>query len=107
MIPTVLYAQGTSPGAAPNPWIGMAPILIIVVIFYFILFLPMRRKQKQTQKMLEALKSGDRVVTTGGIFGTVAGVAGDIVQLKIASNVKIDIAKSGIAGPAPENKESE
>lgn len=109
MIPTLLHAQGAGgqPGGAPSFLISMLPMLLILGVFYFIMIMPMRKKQKALQNLLDALKSGDRVVTTGGIFGTVVGVSGDIVQLKISSNVKIDIAKSGIAGLAPEHKESD
>jgi preprotein translocase subunit YajC len=77
-------------------------ILIIFSIFYFIVFRPMRKRQRETEQMLGALKNGDRVVTNGGIYGTVAGVSDDIVQLRISDHVKIQIAKSAIARLASE-----
>jgi preprotein translocase subunit YajC len=77
-------------------------ILIIFAIFYFIVFRPMRKRQRETEQMLGALKSGDRVVTNGGIYGTVTGVSDDVVQLRIADHVKIQIAKSAIARMASE-----
>ena len=107
MIPSLLYAQGTGPASQPNPLLSLAPFFLILIVFYFLLIAPMRKKQKKQQQMIEALKAGDRVITTGGILGTIASITGDIVQLKIASNVKIDIARSGIAGLAPESKEPE
>lgn len=83
-----------------NPLMALMPIIIMLVIFYLLLFLPMRRRQKKHQDMLAKLTKGDRVVTTGGIFGTVLGVEDDIVQLKVAENVKLQVARSAIAGLA-------
>lgn len=71
-------------------------ILVIFGIFYFIVFRPMRKRQREMERMLAALKNGDRVVTNGGIYGTVVGVADDVVQLRIADHVKIQVAKSAI-----------
>ena len=107
MIPSLLYAQGNGPGAAQNPLISMIPFFLILIVFYFLLIMPMRKKQKKLKQLLDSLKAGERVVTTGGIYGTIVAVTGDVVQLKVASNVKIDIAKSGIAGLAAEHKESD
>jgi len=100
MLSSLLYAQGTGGSAQPNPLISLLPFFLILVVFYFLLIAPMRKKQKKLQQVLDALKAGDQVITTGGIYGTVVSLDGDIVQLKIASNVKIEIAKSGIAGQA-------
>jgi len=72
-------------------------MLLIFGVFYFLLIAPARKKQKQHGEMLQSLKNGDRVVTTGGIYGTVVGVADHVVQLRIADQVKIDVAKNAIA----------
>ena len=84
------------------------PTLILVAlmfaIFYFLLIAPARKKQKRLQGMINNLKNGDRVVTTGGIYGTVVGISEQIVQLRIAEKVKIDISKSAIAGLVTEDK---
>jgi preprotein translocase subunit YajC len=77
-------------------------ILVIFAIFYFIVFRPMRKRQRETEQMLGALKNGDRVVTNGGIYGTVVGVSDDVVQLRIADHVKIQVTKSSIARLASE-----
>jgi preprotein translocase subunit YajC len=77
-------------------------ILIIFSIFYFIVFRPMRKKQRETEQMIAELKNGDRVVTNGGIYGTVVGVSDDVVQLRVADHVKIQVAKSAIARLASE-----
>jgi preprotein translocase subunit YajC len=77
-------------------------ILVIFGIFYFIVFRPMRKRQREMEQMIAALKNGDRVVTNGGIYGTVVGVSDDVVQLRIADHVKIQVAKSAIARLASE-----
>jgi preprotein translocase subunit YajC len=77
-----------------------SPIVMMVIvlgIFYVMLILPQQRQRKKTQQMLAALKSGDKVITNSGIYGTINGIDGDTVILKIADQVKIRIARSAIA----------
>ncbi len=107
MIPSLSSSPGNGPGGMPSMLIMVIQVALILIVFYFLLIRPMRQKQKKLQQLIDSLKAGDRVVTTGGIYGTIVAVAGDVVQLKVASNVKIDIAKSGIAGLAAENRASE
>jgi len=76
----------------------LVPYLLIFVVFYFILIAPARKKQKKHSEMISNLKPGDRVVTNGGIYGTVVGVGDDLLQLRIADKVKIDVAKNAVAG---------
>lgn len=71
------------------------PVLIFVV-FYFMLIRPQQKKQKETQKMLESLRSGDKVVTTSGILGTVTNVKEKTVIVRIADNVKVELLRSAI-----------
>lgn len=85
-------------GGGQNMLISMAPILIMFGIFYVLLILPMRKRQKALQQTIEALKKGDRVVTTGGFYGEIAAVEEGSLLLKIADNVKVRVAKSAIAG---------
>jgi preprotein translocase subunit YajC len=85
-----------------NQLLQLAPLFLIFVLFYVLLILPMRKRQKALQQMVENLKKGDRVVTSGGMYGEVAAVAGAAVVLKIADNVKVKIAKSAITGLEPE-----
>jgi preprotein translocase subunit YajC len=73
------------------------PIVAIIAIFYFLVIAPANKQRKKTQEMLDALKKGDRVLTTGGIYGSVQGIETDVVYLKIADNVKIKIARSAVA----------
>lgn len=78
-------------------WGQFIPLVGMVLIFYFIVWVPMRRRQKAFQAMVEALKKGDRVVTTGGLYGEVVSVDSSTVILKIADTVKVKVAKSAIA----------
>jgi preprotein translocase subunit YajC len=74
----------------------MGPLILMVVIFYFILIRPQQKQQKQLKVMLEALKVGDRVLTSGGILGIVSQVKEKIVVVKIAENTKVEMLRSGI-----------
>jgi preprotein translocase subunit YajC len=74
------------------------PLILIMVIFYFLMILPAQRRQKKVTEMLGALKNGDKVITTGGIYGTIVGLEGDTLQLRIAEQVKMKVARSAIAG---------
>jgi preprotein translocase subunit YajC len=84
--------------AMPDVFIQFAPIVFIGLIFYVLIFLPMKKKQKKADAMIAALKSGDKVITNGGIYGVVAGVKDRTLILKVADQVKIEIAKSAVAG---------
>ena len=95
-----LMAQSTTGG-----WTQFVPLVLIMVIFYVLLILPAQRRQKKVNEMLTALKSGDKVITSGGIYGTIVGIEGDAVQLRIADQVRIKVARSAIAGVQAESKE--
>jgi len=91
----------------------LLPFILIFVIFYFLLIRPQQKKQKQAQKdretMLKALKAGDKIVTTGGIYGTIVAVRekDDTVQLRIAQSVSVEAERSAIARLQPSEKETE
>ena len=87
-------------GQQGNAFFGLLPIVIVFGIFYLMLFLPMRRRQKKHQELLGKLTKGDRVVTNGGMFGTVVSAEGDVLELRIAENVKVQVARNAIAGLA-------
>jgi preprotein translocase subunit YajC len=95
-------------GAAPtvNPTIAMlvqyGPILLIFVIMYFLLIRPQQTQQKRMQERLKALKKGDRVVTSGGILGTVVGVDDAKVVLKVSDDVKLEFLKSAVVSVVTE-----
>jgi len=69
-----------------------------MVIFYFLMILPQQRRQKKVAEMLRNLKTGDKVITNGGIYGTIAGLDDDSVQLRVAEQVKIKVSRAAIAG---------
>lgn len=83
---------------------ALLPMLLIFVGFWFLLVMPQRRKQKEHQKMLEALKAGEKVVTIGGIYGTITAVKPDRFRLQISENTHIEVTKSAVQTkdvPAP------
>ena len=75
---------------------ALVPFILVFVIFYLLIIMPSRRKQKRHQEMVEQLKPGDKVITSGGIHGTVMAVQADKIELKISANVKVDITKNAI-----------
>jgi preprotein translocase subunit YajC len=92
--------------ASPTSGImAFLPLVLIMVIFYVLLIMPAQRRQKKTQSMLGALKTGDKVVTTGGLYGTIVGMDGDAIQLRIADQVKVKVARSAVAGVESDVKE--
>jgi preprotein translocase subunit YajC len=91
--------------SAGNGLIAFLPLAIIMVIFYVLLILPAQRRQKKTQSMLDQLKTGDKVVTNGGLYGTIVALDGDAIQLRIADQVKVKVARSAVAGLQAESKE--
>jgi preprotein translocase subunit YajC len=80
----------------PTAFLQFLPIVAIGLIFYFIVFLPNKKRQRALQDMLNNLKNGDKIITSGGIYGVVAGIKEDRVQLKVADQVKIEISKNAI-----------
>jgi preprotein translocase subunit YajC len=98
-IATTMFAMmpADPTGAGPSPFSMLLPILGMLVIFYFLLIRPQQKRQKEMQKMLAGVKKGDRVVTASGMYGVVVGVKDDVVVLKIADNVKVEMLKSAIS----------
>ena len=80
-----------------SPFGVLIPFLLMLGIFYVIVFMPARKKQKKLEEMITSLKSGDKVITNGGIYGTIVGSKGDRIQLRIAENVKIEVSRNAIA----------
>ncbi len=89
------WAQaGGAAGPAGNPLISFIPFILIFVIFYFLLVMPQQKKMKKRKAMIEALKKGDRVTTTGGIIGTVTNLSPDVVTIQIAEGVRVKVLRS-------------
>ena len=77
---------------------SLIPFILILGIFYFMVLMPMRKRQKKVQEFQSSLKAGDKVVTTGGIYGQITKVSDHTVQLQIAQNVRVDVARASIGG---------
>src|SRR5437762_2586061 len=92
-----LFALATPPDGG-SPWLSFIPFALVLAIFYFVILLPMKRKQAKVQAFLESLKVGDRVVTTGGIYGQVTRLGEQTVQLQIADKVRTEVAKASHGG---------
>ena len=88
----MLLQQTQQPGI-----IGFLPLALVLVIFYLIVFLPARRRQKKLDDMIGALKAGDKVITNSGIYGTIVGFKGDRMQVRVADNVKIEMARNAVS----------
>ena len=90
---------------AANPIIGFLPLIFIVAIFYFLVFMPMQRQKKQQAQMLSTLQSGSEVITTGGIVGTIVNITGDTLILRVKpDNIKLQIARSAVSSLVNQEK---
>lgn len=92
------FLQQTATSPQSNPLVGFLPILLIFGIFYFLLFLPMQRQRKNTQKLLANLENGQTVTTSGGIVGTIVAIDNDTVVLRVKpDNIKLQVARSAVS----------
>jgi preprotein translocase subunit YajC len=94
----MLLAFGGAAGQPVSPLVQLIPFALVLAIFYFVILLPMKNRQKKVEAFLSSLKVGDKVVTTGGLFGSIAKIGDDAVQLQIAPNVRVDISRAAIVG---------
>jgi preprotein translocase subunit YajC len=90
-------AQAASAPEQPPVLFQFMPLIIIAVLFYFLLIRPQQKKQKEHQKLVSGIKTGDKVVTSAGIHGIVANVKEATILLKVADNVKIEMDKAAVA----------
>ena len=93
-----MFLALASPDQQVSPLVQLIPFALVLAIFYFVILLPMKRRQKKVQEFLAALKVGDKVVTSGGIYGSIAKLGEDSVQLQIAPNVRVDVSRAAIIG---------
>lgn len=111
-VPLMQASQGAS--AQGGLFVSFAPLLFMILIFYFLLIRPQQKKQKELKNMINQLKKGDKVLTSGGIFGLIERVKDDgTLVIKVADNIKMEFAKSAVSSlvknsgqeqPAPSNK---
>jgi preprotein translocase subunit YajC len=90
--------MGTPPPGAPSAWVQLLPFVLVLAIFYFVILLPMKKRQQKVQSFLSGLKVGDRIVTSGGIYGTITKLGDQSVQVQVANNVRLDIARNAVVG---------
>ena len=93
-----LIAMATPSQGSPSPWLQFVPFVLVLGIFYFIILLPMKKRQQKVQAFLASLKVNDRVITSGGIYGTITKAGDTSVQLQIANNVRIEVSRAAIVG---------
>ena len=98
MTVTFLVAMAAPGQGAPSAWLQLMPFALVLGIFYFIILLPMKRKQQKVTDFLAGLKEGDKVVTSGGIYGTITRLSDQALQLQIAERVRIDVSRNAIVG---------
>jgi preprotein translocase subunit YajC len=87
-----------APSIGGSAWLQFVPFALVLAIFYFIILLPMKRKQQKIEQFLENLKVGDRVITTGGLYGQITRLGEQSVQLQIADKIKVEVAKAAVGG---------
>src|SRR6266705_7055925 len=92
-----VWAMGAAPEGG-SAWLQLVPFALVLAIFYFIILMPMKRKQQKVQEFLDGLKVGDKVITTGGIHGQVTRLGDISVQLQIADKVRVEVARAAIGG---------
>jgi preprotein translocase subunit YajC len=93
-----LVAMGAPAGGATNPLVQFVPFALVLGIFYFIILRPMRQKQRKVEEFLQALKVGDQVVTSGGIYGSITRTNDQSLQLQIADKVRVEVSRAAIVG---------
>jgi len=96
--PDPAFAQAAAPGGSAAFMTSFAPFILIFVLFYFLLIRPQQKRQKQHKTMLGALKKGDKIVTNGGLFGTVSVAAKDVITLQVADNVRVRVLRTEVMG---------
>jgi preprotein translocase subunit YajC len=105
---SIAHAMGGAPqgGEAGNPLLSLMPLILMFVIFYFLLIRPQQKKAKQHREMLAGIKKGDKVLTSGGIYGRVLDVEGDVLTVDIGHDMKIEVNRnfvSNLADRAPKD----
>mgnify|MGYP001286859851 FL=1 len=93
------YAMGAPPagGGEPSPIASLLPFALMFLVLYLLILRPQMKKQKQQQQMIDELEKGDQVVTSGGIHGLIQNIKDDIIVIKIAENVKIELSRSAVS----------
>ena len=94
---SVAYAQSAGDAASQSPFFQFIPLVLILGVFWFLIIRPQQKKQKEHVRMVDSLRKGDKVISNGGIFGTIIKVGDDRITLEIASKVQIQIERQQVA----------
>ncbi len=98
---SVTSANATGDGSEPSTWDSLWPMLVFLVVifamFYFLMIRPQRKRQKEQQAMMEALQKGDKIVTAGGIYGTIESVGEDSLVIKVEGGTTLRVARGSVA----------
>jgi len=104
----MLLALAGQPAGEPAPYASLVMMGLIFLIFYFVLIQPMKNKQRKLEDLIRRLKAGDRVIVSGGIFGTIVGVEDDAFLVRIDDKTRIKVLRSAVAGlQGPETEKTE
>jgi preprotein translocase subunit YajC len=90
--------MGAPAAGAPSAWVQLMPFVLVVGIFYFVILLPMKKRQQKVQTFLAALKVGDKVVTSGGMYGSITRLNDQSVQVQVADKVRVEMSRSAVVG---------
>ena len=91
-------ARAAPAQGAPSVWVQLLPFVLVLGIFYFVILLPMKKKQQKVQAFLSGLKVDDKIVTSGGMYGTITRLGDQSVQLQIAERVRVEISRNAVVG---------
>ena len=94
---SIAYAQSAGDASQQSPFFQFIPLVLILGVFWFLIIRPQQKKQKAHQRMVDSLNKGDKVVTNGGIFGTIVKVGDDRITLEIGSKVQINIERQQVS----------
>ncbi|GIW48353.1 MAG: hypothetical protein KatS3mg078_2230 [Deltaproteobacteria bacterium] len=92
--------QGQDGASGGSPFVALVPLVLIFLLFYVLILRPQQKQHRERMEMLKNLKRGDTVITSGGLYGKILNISGDVVTLEIAKGVSVKVARSGIAGLA-------
>jgi len=95
---STLLAMGAPGPGGPSPLVQLIPFVLVLAIFYFVILLPMKRRQQKVRAFLTALKVGDQIVTSGGLFGTITRLGDQSVQIQVADKIRVEISRNAIVG---------
>jgi preprotein translocase subunit YajC len=98
MTVSFVLAMAAPSQGAPSALVQLLPFALVLAIFYFIILLPMKRRQQKVTDFLAGLKVGDQVVTSGGMYGTITRIGEQALQIQIAERVRVDISRNAVVG---------